>query len=69
MCAINAKQCILQGKYNNSLTFIPQKTADETPQGKLVWCEMKKVEDLKNPENHFLYLPYKYPVLNTLSIE
>jgi hypothetical protein len=32
MCAIIVKQCILHGKYNNSLTFIAQKTADETPQ-------------------------------------
>jgi hypothetical protein len=31
MCAINVKQCILHGKYNNSLTFIAQKIADETP--------------------------------------
>jgi hypothetical protein len=31
MCSINVKQCILHGKYNNSLTFIAQKTADETP--------------------------------------
>jgi hypothetical protein len=33
MCAIIVKQCILHGKYSNSLTFIAQKTADETPQG------------------------------------
>jgi hypothetical protein len=30
--AIIVNQCILHGKYNNNLTFIAQKTADETPQ-------------------------------------
>jgi hypothetical protein len=40
MCAINVKQCILNGKYNNSLTFIAQKTADETP---LILCHKNKI--------------------------
>jgi hypothetical protein len=31
MCAINVKECILHEKYNNNLTFIAQKTADDTP--------------------------------------
>jgi hypothetical protein len=31
MCAINVKQCILHGKYNNSLTFVAQIIAGETP--------------------------------------
>jgi hypothetical protein len=50
-CAINVKECILHANYNNSLTFIAQKTDGETPLAEFYWWGVLLYDRLKQIYN------------------